>query len=281
MAKKKIERPKWLRKGQYPPPGTVYLMPLADRRRFGVCRVARHATRAEEKSAKTAHMIVVASPALFDAPPSLDDPRVKQTLVMNHHAWRNRVAAMNLAEAAPREFKVLGKTQPTAEDAALTCNSWGYWVGLANDVLRQWRWDHDREAMLEEDRVEEEQGEREREAQQRERNKPVPLATLRKERLLPDWADLDLPPAVLRKVRAILRGAIDGLIALGPKPKRAAAMKVFQACTEALNELDEANEHFIETIEREDLCAAIDRMARSVGIKTKKMESVADQWREW
>jgi hypothetical protein len=225
-------------------------------------------------------MIVVASPALFDRPPSLDDPRVKQTLVKTQ--YRTEVSAKNLSWVPPAEFKVLGQVEPTAEDIAITCNIWSFWEGLAKDVLRQWRWDNDREALLEDQRRAKEQYEREeREAQERERNKRVPLATLRKERQLPTWADLDVPPAVLRKCRAILRTAIDALITLGPKPKRAAAMKVFQACTKALNELDEANGNFIETIEREDLCAAIDRMATSVGIKTKKMESVTDQWREW
>ena len=62
MAGKKMRRPRSLRKDQFAPPGTVYLMPLADGRRFGVCRVARHSTAAEEKHPSEPHMIVVASP---------------------------------------------------------------------------------------------------------------------------------------------------------------------------------------------------------------------------
>jgi hypothetical protein len=281
-----VKRYKPLRKDQFPPPGTVYLMPLADGRRFGVCRVARHSTAEEEGHPSEPHMIVVASPALFDAPPSMDDPRVKETLVLTHHGYAERragragpaVSALNLAVAAPGEFKVLGRVEPTVDDVALTCNLWGGWLGLAFQVLTQWRWDHERDAVVAEDKLKEEQELRERTAQLSQRAKPVPLATLRKERLLEDWQGT-VPAALLRKCRAILRSAIDELIALGPRPKRAAAMKVLRACTEALNELDEAEGHFIETIEREDLCDAIDRLAMSVGIETK--ESVADRWRDW
>src|SRR4051794_24011375 len=152
MARTKVKRRKPLNKDQFAPAGTVYLMPLADGRRFGVCRVARHSTEAEEKHPFSPHMIVVASPALFDAPPKLDDPRVKQTLVMTHHSWRNEVAALNLTMAAPPEFKVLGRIEPTPEDVMLLCNGWGHWLGLAIHLLNQWRWDHEREVVLAEDK---------------------------------------------------------------------------------------------------------------------------------
>jgi hypothetical protein len=104
-------------------------------------------------------MIVVASPALFDRPPSLDDPRVKQTLVKTQ--YRTEVSAKNLSWVPPAEFKVLGQVEPTAEDIAITCNIWSFWEGLAKDVLRQWRWDNDREALLEDQRRAKEQYERE------------------------------------------------------------------------------------------------------------------------
>jgi hypothetical protein len=205
---------------------------------------------------------------------------------MTHHGYAEKLpgrsgptaAALNLSDAPPEQFKPLGRIEPQAHDRTLQCKAWGHWLGLALDVYKQWRWDHDREAVLAEDEREEAQELQELLASRRARSKPVPLATLRKERLFVEWEE-SVPPATLRKCRAIIRKSIDELIALGPRPKRAAAMAVLRSCTEQLNALDKAQGGFIDTIEREDLCAAIDRLGNAVGIRTK--ESVADAWREW
>jgi hypothetical protein len=43
--------------------------------------------------------------------------------------------------------------------------------------------------------------------------------------------------------------------------------------------LDVENRHFIETVEREDLCAAFDEIVHACGLG--KHVDLADRWREW
>ena len=58
---------------------------------------------------------------------------------------------------------------------------------------------------------------------------------------------------------------IDALIALGPDAPEPALIDEIQHCVQRFNDLDE-DEGFIETIEREDICEAIDRMADLIGL---------------
>ena len=55
-------------------------------------------------------------------------------------------------------------------------------------------------------------------------------------------------------------------------------MAVLQECIEAFNALD-AELHFIETGEREDICEEFEAIVHACGLGGH--EDLADRWREW
>jgi hypothetical protein len=72
---------------------------------------------------------------------------------------------------------------------------------------------------------------------------------------------------------------IDSLIAIGPEATQAAVSDHVRRSVEALNALDETYDGFIETGEREALCAELDEIVYAAGLRG--CEGLADEWREW
>jgi len=68
------------------------------------------------------------------------------------------------------------------------------------------------------------------------------------------------------------------LLKLGPRASEKKRMAVLQHCIESFNELD-AEMQFIETIEREDICAEFEAIVHACGLGHCK--GLADRWREW
>ena len=87
-----------------------------------------------------------------------------------------------------------------------------------------------------------------------------------------------MAPKLLAAARALLDGAANELVKLGPKATAAQQKKALQRCVEALNELDAAEGNFIQSIEAEDLSAAIDS---SLPDEAEERRNVADAWRDW
>lgn len=78
--------------------------------------------------------------------------------------------------------------------------------------------------------------------------------------------------------RQVFLDAIDALMEREGKPRKKLVVSVLRECVERLNELD-AEQHFIDTIEREDLCQEIDEIVCASGFPND--EGIADRWREW
>lgn len=49
----------------------------------------------------------------------------------------------------------------------------------------------------------------------------------------------------------------------------------------AFNELNDENDYFIETMEREELAEFIDNAARAAGLTVEKGFDITEEWREW
>ena len=69
------------------------------------------------------------------------------------------------------------------------------------------------------------------------------------------------------------------LEALGPRPDRRKARAILKECIETFNELDEENDHWIETVEREDICDVFYQLADLAGFGDES--ELADEWRDW
>lgn len=76
----------------------------------------------------------------------------------------------------------------------------------------------------------------------------------------------------------VLDTYINNLQQLGENPTEAEVMQVVKEVVIKLNELNIEHNHFIETMEREDLYEFIDA-ARIAGLESE--EDITEEWREW
>ncbi|WP_340016202.1 hypothetical protein [Paenibacillus sp. FSL K6-1318] len=58
-------------------------------------------------------------------------------------------------------------------------------------------------------------------------------------------------------------------------------MKAVEEVVVRFNEMNEANDYFIETMEREELADFIDKAARLAGLNIQEDEDITEEWREW
>jgi hypothetical protein len=260
------------------PVGQVYAFPLGDGR-FGACRVIREGTAAEHS---VGEFLVAACAYIDDAPPStVDRPDVRRMLPLTHHFY-GKIGELKplggwVNGPPPKEFISVGTLAPSADDLAAKVHHFIYWSAITEGVLDEWRWAHDRDAVLAEDAVEAAEVQR-RQAEADRAKAAVTLASFQKQKLFPDWAD-PTPRKMIGAARKVMKEAAAQLEALGPKPDKRKARAILRRCIETFNELDEANDHWIETIEREDIVETFDILARLVGFSDDA--NLADEWRDW
>ena len=259
--------------------GAVYAMPLEDGR-WGACRVVRGRLR-EEFDRWKGYSVVAATAVVADAPPALGHPDLRRIIVLNHHAHRGDPAATWLTGPPPKAFKSMGHLAPSPDEATLHCDGVSSWEYLAVQALMQWRWDHDRAAVRAQDAA--------RDAELKARQ--VELAKKRKQwldeltyakflerKLFPHWSS-PIPQKMIAASRKLMKQTATRLKALGAKPDREAARLVLRDCILGFNKLDEENDHWIGTIEREDICEHFYELAHIAGFDNEP--ELADEWRDW
>ncbi|MGG1167477.1 MULTISPECIES: hypothetical protein [Bacillus cereus group] len=77
----------------------------------------------------------------------------------------------------------------------------------------------------------------------------------------------------------VLDTYINNLQQLGENPTEVEVMQVVKEVVIKINELNIEHDHFIETLEREDLYEFIDAAARIAGLESE--EDITEEWREW
>jgi hypothetical protein len=262
--------------------GDVFVMRLADGR-YGACRVVR-LPGAHESHVEEGRAMVAATEYIGDAPPEANDPSLRRLLVLSHHVHkgtRQDVCSLWLAGPPAAGFEKLGRIEPSAEERKLPCNSYSDWAYFPFQVLLQWRWDHDREAVLAEDVQSQRQAdERLAELERDKQNELARMtyASFRRRKLFKNWTDYP-PRKMIDASRRIMQETATKLEALGPNPDREQARAILGECILAFNDLDEANDHWIETIEREDICEHFYELAHLAGFDDEP--ELADEWREW
>lgn len=252
-------------------------MPLADGR-FGFCHVMDVPERLLGKR-NTDAVCVELSAWVGEEAPDLNDPRLRKVLVQTHHGWGPNRWRVMVRGPAPKSFQRLGALEhrSTGNVSAI----FTVWESLATEVLTQWRWDHDREALLREEQESAERWKAEQEQaakRQRDALDHLTLDAMKKKRRFSSWRG-DRPDKAIAACRKAFREATDELIALGPKPKKREVATVVRRCVEQLNSLDEQYDGFIETGEREELCREIDELVYVAGLRDS--DGMADRWREW
>ena len=261
----------------FPPPGAVFLMPLADGRN-GICRVLR--VEKTEHSTQF-HAVVATSEWIGDAPPALSDPSVRRILKLTHHRWRGDLEIIWVPEPPPRKFTMIGKLRPTPADRNIRCYSHSGWESLPLQRLAQWRWEHDRDAVLREDAENQRADQLARNQAAREHARYLSSLTfskLKKTKLLPNWKGDHPAEAAVRASRHILQSLISTLDAATKPLSKDFVSKNLQKTVQELNNLD-AEMQFIETEEREDLCEAFEAILHAA--KHPLLLNKVDEWRDW
>ncbi|EEL83487.1 hypothetical protein bcere0028_8150 [Bacillus cereus AH1271] len=77
----------------------------------------------------------------------------------------------------------------------------------------------------------------------------------------------------------VLDTYINHLEQLGENPTEVEVMQVVKEVVIKINELNIEHDHFIETMEREDLYDFIDTAAQIAGLESE--EDITEEWREW
>jgi hypothetical protein len=261
--------------GDFPAPGTVFAMPLADGR-VGVCRVLR-----VDATLGALAALVAASDWIAEKPPRLSDPAVRRILVLDHHNHSGRAEIIWISEPPPEEFRKIGEIEVLREDREAESNSISGWNFLSGQVLAQWRWDHDREAVLVEDaeRKDAEQSARAEEAGKRAAYlSSVSFSDLLAKDLFPQWEDYP-PKAAKKGCQRIIQSLIRSLEA-GDRPlERDFVVRKLKQCVEEINHLDSQHGQFIETIERDDLCEVFEDIVGAA--KFPELVGSVAKWRHW
>lgn len=263
-----------------PPAGAAFAVPL-ENGRFGVCRVIRTATAEETKLHGEEAVLLACSAWMGAAVPAVDDPALRPILYLTHHSWKNKPEILWVSKPPPDDFISIGMIEPTAEEKAIECLTSGGWGSVQIQPIKQWRWDNERELVLEEDQR---QGETESQKRQRELQKRqeyldnVTLDELRDHKFFPRW-DKYPPKKAVRASRQIMADTVQELIDSGADAPESIRMAILQKCIERFNSIDEDMNHFIETVEREDICEEFEAIVHACGLGSHK--ELADEWREW
>jgi hypothetical protein len=258
------------------PIGDVYAFPLGNGR-FGACRVIREGTAKERN---VGEFIVVACAYVGDAPPHIDHPDLRTLLPLTHHAhgkMRRKFVGAWVNGPPPKMFLRVGNIPPSEADLAADVLHYVVWSAITQEVLAEWRWAHDREAVMAEDLAEATAAEKRR-AEANRAKAAITLDSFQKRKLFADWEG-HVPRKMITAARMVIKETAAKLVALGPKLPRRKARAILRDCIVAFNELDEANDHWIETTEREDIVDAFDILARLAGFADEP--ELADEWRDW
>jgi hypothetical protein len=262
-----------------PVEGSAFAFPAGDGR-FAVCRVLVGATETHPDKRGFDSILIASSDWLGDSVPSVDEPAIRSILAPTHHAWDGRPNVVWAYDEPPPELVPIGHLGPTGKEKKMRCAVHGSWKSVMIQPLLQWRWDHEREAVLAEDAQKENSALVTRKKEQRVRNKyleSVTLEDLRTHVFFRRWTDY--PSAkVIAASRAIMSRTVKDLLVLGSQASEAERMAVLQTCIELFNEID-AKQGWIETIEREAICEEFEAIVHACGLGHYK--DLADEWRDW
>ena len=258
-----------------PAVGTVYRVPLKDGR-VGVCRVLSMRTTEDGEP----RIVVAACPWIGTEPPDLADPVLREILVLSHHSWQDVPEVISVSTPQPPDdYLPLGLLEPTADEAALRPNRFTGWASPAIQILAQWQWENDPEAVARADAEREALEATERHYQKTARQAfldSVKLTNLENAPFLDGWEEY-VPEAALVGSRSALHTLVVALRA-APTRDEATVRRHLQTCVEVLNDLH-ATHSFIDTLEREDLTDVFEVITAAA--KQPHLATAIDDWRTW
>lgn len=242
-------------KSPQPTIGDAYAFPLDDGR-FAVCRILQ---------SNGGNVLVACSSWIGTAVPDCIDTALRDILRLTHHAHRGQFLIHWVPERLPEDLIPIGRIEPTDEETQMHCGSHGYWDSITCQPLRQWNWDHDREASDAADESEKRQRDQMADDQAQRRIaylRSLTLEELASETPFPNWTG-HVDTQTVRRGRRIIRETVKKLIRTGrhgSNPEKIAIM------TNCMAQLADLSIQHIDTESRYEVFADIEAMTHACGI---------------
>jgi hypothetical protein len=266
-----------------PKSGAVFLTHLSDGR-FGAIRILRDTPPEDSIQLCRNHVFVGVSTYIDSAKAIISDPRLREIIRLNHHLWKNAYAVAWIPDPIPDDFQYIGEILPSPDEIKI--NHLGFARGwkISEQVLFQWRWDNERDLVLQEDakKQEFEKLEKEKEELLHQRNiASMTLEKLKNKRRFVKWKRL-IHLSNIEATRAIFDSMISELVRAGENPEKSRIQQIFTQCVEEINRLDEEKGYFIETEEREDILKELIEIGLVCGLPSSQaIIEIADEHRKW
>lgn len=139
--------------GPAPEPGATYLIPLDDGY-LGACRVIRPAVGddllglmsdlppAKREERARLFVVVVTTPWVGKAPPSLDEPELRRVLRLTHHEWQDAPQIYVGPVEVPPDYQLVGIIPPTDDEKRLKGVLSTTWTSRGQQLLQK-EWDEE------------------------------------------------------------------------------------------------------------------------------------------
>ncbi len=231
----------------------------------------------------------------------IGDRESREPQPLNHHAWKRPMLGGWVSEPPPPALRSLGtvKLRKGEAEQVLHPEVWVKlstktaelshkvlplrgWDLLLRDARLQWRWDHERAAVLTEDAKAELEktakfeaalaaaGKRKATLQQKG------VSSLSKKRFFAAWKGV-VPAAMIKDAEAAMREAV---LSLEGKSAKQATRRL-ATLVRTFNKLDGRHGREFDTVDREDIMEAIGTVAFACGVDDDVFEDVIDAEREF
>lgn len=259
---------------------SAFVIPLEDGR-FGACRIIRNLEANPDDKRDKDSVLVLSSAWIGDAISEASHRDLRSALHLTHHAWRGHKHQFWTDSPPPSDFVRIGDIKTNWRERRTNCSTYSGWESARIQPLAQWRWDHDRESVLAEDKIKAVDEHERMEREERDRNdylRNITLEELLSHTFLDNWSDYP-PMDAIAASRDLMKDLTEDLFRLGPGACEAEKLSVLKECIERFNEIDADMDHFIETVEREDIYSELEAVAHASGIESHI--SKIDDWRDW
>lgn len=249
--------------------------------RYGVVRVIRESNASDGFGSRTRYLVALTAWSGDSPPEDMSDSRLRQVQVLTHPPFDKEPHRRLgwVSSRRPKAFVPCGFVYPSHEEASGPCHSFCEWSWFPRDTQQEWRWLNERDAYLAERRAwlaELEAKQKQRKKAEQERKAKLTLSKLKNADPTARW--VSRPIESMAEVRQILADCLLALRELGRKKPEARVLAILRQAVEALNRAN-GRRQFIDTSEREDLCAHLEDLASACGLR--ELGDFTFEWREW
>lgn len=261
---------------ELPPVGSIVLVPLANGM-FSAAIIVKQAITGDPAELS---VLAVSSAWVSSKPLLPPHDALHRWLFLTHHNWKSYLEASWISHPLPSSMTIIGLTALTEEEQTLDSVCYGTWNAIALQMLLQWRWDNDREAVLSEEATEKAKIDEQRHLYA-EKQRDILRTTTWDSLLAREWfTEWDAAhETALRQNARILISTLITTLKTAPKITKTLVRRQLHDCVNAFNKLDEELGFPIKTTHCEDIINALELI--TIVAKQPTLIHEVDNWRNW